>query len=324
MYEPELEPVHTLRAIPAIGMLNNPKNVDRALLRCFDALMIERSVSRAADRLGIGQPTMSNALGRLRVLFGDPLLLRGRTEMIPTARALALLEPLRTILTTLDDMLEEQPQFDPATSQGTIKLTALDHVEHILFPALARRLQRDAPLMRVETRSVNPEKALDWLERGDVDCRVGWLRDPPSSFHVHDLYRDNFVCIQRADHPCITDTLTLQQFTSLAHVCVRSSAKSEYWRVLSDAFTKCSTTPPIAFIVQDFVVVPQIVSTTDLIATVPERFARSVANRFALRIFKPPINLSEIRVSMYWHERAHKIPMHRWFRSVLADISHTL
>jgi len=286
--------------------------------------MIERSVSRAADRIGVTQPTMSNALGRLRIVFGDPLLVRARTEMVPTPRALVLIGVVRTILATLEEVLNERVDFDPEKSQGTITLTALEHVEHILFPALTRRLQREAPLVRVEVRSVNPEKALDWLERGDVDCRIGWLRNPPSSFHVQELYRDKFVCIARDGHPGIGERLTQRTYTSLAHVCVRSSARSEYWRVLSGAFSRCASPPRIAFIVQDFMVVPQMIATTNLIATVPERFARSVAERFSLRLFKPPLRLPEICMSIYWHERTHTVPLNRWFRTMLADIARTL
>jgi DNA-binding transcriptional LysR family regulator len=304
--------------------MNNLKNIDRTLLRCFDALMVERSVSRAADRIGISQPTMSNALARLRKLFGDPLLLRARSEMMPTARALELLTPVRRMLADIEGMLDEQRHFDPATSQVTITLTALEHVEYTLLPALTQRLQRDAPLVNVEMRSINPEKALDWLERGELDYRLGWLRNPPPSLRFQALYRDKFVCLARAGHSGIGDKLTLNQYMSLAHVCVRSSSRSEYWRTLNEAFSACSSRPRIAFMVQDFMVVPRMVATTDLIATVPERFARSVAGQFSLRIIKPPLDLSDICISAYWHERTHTMPMHQWFRRMLADISRTL
>lgn len=304
--------------------MNIAKNIDRTLLRCFDALMVERSVSRAADRIGISQPTMSNALARLRKLFGDPLLLRTRGEMMPTERALDLLKPVRRALTDIEGMLAEQRHFEPATSQVTITLTALEHVEYTLLPALTQRLQQEAPLVNVEMRSINPEKALDWLERGELDYRLGWLRSPPPSLRFQTLFRDKFVCLARAGHPGIGDKLTLNQYLSLAHVCVRSSASSEYWRTLNEAFLACSRRPRIAFMVQDFMVVPRMVATTDLIATVPERFARSVADQFSLRIFKPPLDLSDIRISAYWHERTHTMPVHQWFRRMLANASRAL
>ncbi len=301
--------------------MNSVKNVDRTLLRCFDALIAERSVSRAAERVGISQPTMSNALARLRKLFNDPLLLRTRGEMMPTGRALDLLKPVRKTLADIDSMLVEPRDFDPATSQVTITLTVLEHVEHTILPALTQRLQREAPLVNVEMRSINPEKALDWLERGELDYRLGWLRNPPPSLRYQALFRDKFVCLARAGHPGIGDKLTLSQYMSLAHVCVRSSSRSEYWRTLNEAFLECSRRPRIAFMVQDFMVVPRMVATTDLIATVPERFARSVADQHSLRIFKPPLDLSDICISAYWHERTHTLPVHRWFRKMLADAS---
>jgi DNA-binding transcriptional LysR family regulator len=301
--------------------MNIAKNIDRMLLRCYDALMVERSVSRAAERVGISQPTMSNALARLRKLFGDPLLLRTRAGMIPTGRALELLKPVRRTLADIEGMLAEQRHFDPATSQVTITLTALEHVEYTILPALTQRLQREAPLVNVEMRSINPEKALDWLERGELDYRLGWLRKPPPSLRYEALFRDKFVCLARAGHPGIGDKLTLTQYITSAHVCVRSSSRSEYWRTLNEAFLACSRRPRIAFMVQDFMVVPRMVATTDLIATVPERFARSVADQFSLRIFKPPLDLSDICISAYWHERTQTMPVHRWFRRMLADAS---
>ena len=304
-----------------MGFMNNLKNVDRTLLRCFDALITERSVSRAAERVGISQPTMSNALARLRKLFGDPLLIRTRGEMVPTVRALELLKPVRRTLADIEEMLAEQRKFDPITSQVTITLTALEHVEYTLLPGLTQRLQREAPLVNVEMRSINPEKALDWLERGELDYRLGWVRSPPPSLRFQALFRDKFVCIVRADHPGVGDKLTLNQYMFLAHVCVRSSSRSEYWRTLNEAFLECSRRPRIAFMVQDFMVVPRMVATTDLIATVPERFARSVADQHSLRIFKPPLDLSDICISAYWHERTHTLPVHRWFRKMLADAS---
>lgn len=304
--------------------MNISANIDRMLLRCFDALMTERSVSRAADRIGISQPTMSNALARLRRLFGDPLLLRTRGEMMPTERALKLLDPVRRTLGDIEDMFTEPRHFDPATSQVTITLTALEHVEYTLLPALTQRLQREAPLVNVEMRSINPEKALDWLERGDLDYRLGWLRNPPPSLHCQTLFRDKFVCLARAGHPGIGDRLTLNQYLSLPHVCVRSSSRSEYWRTLNEAFAKCNHHPRIAFMVQDFVVVPQMIAATDLVATVPERFARRVTDKFSLQMLKPPFNLPDICISAYWHERTHTMPVHQWFRKMLADVSRTL
>lgn len=304
--------------------MNIAHNVDRALLRCFDALIAERSVSRAAERVGVSQPTMSNALARLRRLFDDPLLVRTRGEMTPTDRALELVKPVRKALADIDGLFEGQPHFDPRSSQMTITLTALESVEYTLLPQLSERLQQDAPLINLEMRAINPERALEWLESGEIDYRLGWIRNPPPSLRFQTLFRDRFVCVARADHPVIGEKLTPHQYMALAHVCVRSSARSEYWRTLNDAFTARGRRPRIAYMVQDFIVVPRMVAATDLIATVPERFARSIADQYSLRIFKPPLELPTISISAYWHERTQNVPAHRWFRQTLTEVSRKL
>jgi DNA-binding transcriptional LysR family regulator len=304
--------------------MNVVQNIDRALLRCFDALITERSVSRAAERLGLSQPAMSNALARLRELLDDPLLLRARGLMTPTNRALELVEPVRNTLASLDRILSRPGPFDPATSRLSFTLTAPEYVESTLLPALIERLQRDAPLIDLEVRSVNPDKAVEWLETGELDFRLGWVRDPPPSLRSRLLFRDRFVCLARNEHPHIHGSLSLDQYMTLPHVRARTSTRSTFWRTIDEAASVHRRGPRVAYIVQDFVVAPRVVATTDLIATVPERFALSVAGPYSLQILKPPLRLPPISICAYWHERTQREPAHRWFSKVLAEVSSAL
>lgn len=299
-------------------------NIDRALLRCFDALMTERSASLAAERLGISQPTMSNALTRLRSIFGDPLFLRARGQMMPTARALQLIHQVRTVLDDIDGLLSQQRSFDPELSSTTFRVSAPEYVEYMLIPELSRRLEKIAPHINVEFLPPAPDRVMDWLERGEVDFRMGWVRDPPPSARSKTLFRDRFACLVRKDHPVVKNTLKLEDYLSLPQIRTRTSARSEYWRVINEAFAAHRCDPRIAIVVQDFMVMPHVVARTNLIATIPEGLARSMAKEFSLQILKPPLNLPEIRIAAYWHERSQKDPAHRWFRGVLADVAQRL
>lgn len=307
-----------------IGIMNIEHNIDRTLLRCFDALITERSVSRAAERVGVSQPTMSNVLARLRLVFGDPLLLRARGTMTPTNRALELVGPVRAAIANIDGILARSTSFDPATSRMSFTLTAPEYVEYTLLPALVKQLQALAPHINLELRSVNPAKSLEWLESGEVDLRVGWVRDPPTSLRSKALFRDRFVCLARSGHPQVRGRLTLQQYMTLSHVRARTSPRSDFWRVIDEAAAARRRRPRVPYIVQDFMVAPRMVAETDLIATVPERFALSVADQYSLQVLKSPLRLPAICIAAYWHERSQREPAHRWLRKVITDVSSAL
>jgi DNA-binding transcriptional LysR family regulator len=124
---------------------------------------------------------MSIALGRLRTLFGDPLLLRGHGEMLPTTRGLALIGAVRTMVEGLDTLTSSPTPFDPMTSRNQFTLTAPGYIGHVLLPRLMRQLERSAPGVYVEVRASNRERASEWLEKGEVDFRIGWIRELPPS-----------------------------------------------------------------------------------------------------------------------------------------------
>ena len=303
--------------------MNIDHNIDRTLLRCFDALVTERSVSRAAERVGVSQPTMSNALARLRVVFGDPLLLRARGMMTPTNRALELVEPVRSAISNIDGILARSRTFDPATSHARFVLTAPEYVEYTLVPRLVQALENVAPNIALDVRSVNPAKALEWLESGELDLRVGWVRDPPSSLRSKLLFRDRFVCLARHGHPKVRGRLGLQQYLTLPHVRARTSPRSDFWRVLDEAGDGRRRTR-VAHVVQDFMVIPRVVAATDLIAVVPERFAHTAADRNVLQVLRSPLRLPPICIAAYWHERSQREPAHRWFRKILTEVASAL
>ncbi len=297
----------------------NIKSLDVHLLRCFDVLMAERSVSRAAEHMNLSQPAMSHALARLRRLFDDPLLLRAQGEMVPTRHALELREPVGRILAEIDGVVSMAAAFRPETSRMKFVLTAPEYVEYVLAPGLFGLLQKAAPGIDIEFRTPNPERVSEWLEKGEIDFRLAWLRDPPRSLRSKFLFRDEFVCLVRQGHPQIRGAMTADQYFSLPHVRSRFVRNSPSGRVIDEVVASHGKKLRIALLMQNFWTVFHTVAHTDLIATVPARLAQGVADQLSLQVLEPPISVPDMRIGVFWHERTHKEASHRWFRQILAD-----
>ncbi|RPJ46278.1 MAG: LysR family transcriptional regulator [Betaproteobacteria bacterium] len=298
----------------------NIRSLDVHLLRCFDALMAELSVSRAAEQMNLSQPAMSHALARLRRLFDDPLLLRAQSAMVPTRHALELRESVGRILAEIDGVVLRRSAFRAETSRMKFVLTAPEYVEYVLAPKLFGVLQREAPGVDIEFRTPNPERISEWMEKGEIDFRLAWLRDPPHSLHSKFLFRDQFVCLVRKGHPQIRGAMTAEQYFSLPHVRSRFMRNSPSGRVIDEVVASHGRKLRIALLMQNFLTVFYTVAHTDLIATVPERLARGLADQLSLQALEPPVNIPDMRISMYWHERTQKEASHRWFRQILADV----
>lgn len=298
--------------------------MDLRLLRCFDALMAERSVSRAAQRMNISQPAMSIALGRLRRLFRDPLFLRGHGEMVPTSLALSLMEPMRGVLDGLRNLASTAAPFDPRTSRTQFTLTVPGYIACVVLPRLTRYLERNAPGVDLEVRAANRERATEWLENGEVDFRMGWIREPPEDLRFKTLYRDSFVCIARRDHPGIPRKLTAELFCSLPHVRAMVHRKSDSGQVIDQAVEDLGKRLRISLLVQEILTVPYIVASSNLIAAVPARLARGFVGQLPIRAHPLPLRLPEQSIALYWHERTHRNPAHQWFRDAVGKIAKSL
>lgn len=318
-----VESVYTESGILLITM-ENIDGVEVFLLRCFAALMAERSVSRAADALDTSQPAVSKALARLRTLFADPLLIRAHARMVPTNRALELEEPVRRILADLAAVIEAPRAFDPKTAEVTFRLTASETVEHLVFPGLIERLQKTAPGIRIEARHPSRDHALRWLETGEIDFRIGWLERPPPTLHSATLYRDRLVCLARNGHPEINGGITLEQYLALPHARLEVAPHGMSGRAIDAAVARLGTTLRIGMLAQNYGTVMQTVARSNLLATVSERMLKGSAAQLGLQVLDPPLKLPEIRINMFWHERTHKDPRHRWFRQQISAVARDL
>jgi DNA-binding transcriptional LysR family regulator len=295
--------------------------IDLRLLRCFDALMADRSVSRAAQRMNISQPAMSVALGRLRRVFGDPLLIRGHGEMVPTSRALALVETVHAVLEGMGKLTSAAAPFDPRTASLQFTVTAPGYIGHVLLPRLMRQLEKTAPGMRIEVRAANRERATEWLESGEIDFRMGWIREPPAGLRTKTLYQDKLVCIAARDHPQIPRRLTAELFCALPHVRTMVHRQSDSGQVIDQAVEALGKRLNITLLVQEVLTVPYIVASSKLIAAIPARLARTFATQLPLKVHPLPMDIPEQSIALYWHERTHRSAPHEWFRDILGKIA---
>ena len=300
----------------------NLQSFDLNLLLAFEALMIERHVTRAARRIGLSQPAMSNALSRLRRTFDDPLLVRTPEGMSPTAAAHSLIVPVRAALSQLRAALEAKPAFDPTASKRTFHLSTSDHVEMTLIAPLATKLLSQAT--RVSLRLSRPRylfqpPAAQSLA-DSIDLAIGFFPDVTAldaSIHSEVLWEERSVALARKAHPRIRGKLSLRQFATEDHAAV--FYKTEGQGFIDTLLEQKGLTRRAAVIVPHFASIPFVVAASDLIATVPARTADLFAEQLKLQVLPVPITIPPFRVTMLWHERMEADLAHSWLRGLIIE-----
>lgn len=292
-------------------MSNDIRNLDLNLLKAFDALMDEGSVTRAAQRLVLTQPAVSAMLTRLRDYFDDPLFVRSQRGMVPTERALTLAGPIKQVLADINLLL--QPiHFEPQTAQMTYTIAATDYALKAVIVPLMAELKKKAPGVRVAVISVNQDSLSRQMEQGEVDLALVTPETTPEELHGRALYEEQYVCMMRADHPtAVSGHITLEQFCSLEHILV--SSKGGFWGPTDDALATMKLNRHVGLSVNSFLVLPEILRITDMIAVVPRRLACRHDN---LVIIDTPLEVLGFTKSMAWHERSHRDPAHQWIREI--------
>jgi DNA-binding transcriptional LysR family regulator len=309
---------------PIGALFEQSRNMETSeirLLHAFTVLMAERSVSRAGERLGLTQPAASRTLAKLRNAFGDPLLIRSRSGMVPTERAVELLAIAREVLASYERLTKPSEGFDYAHSPHGFVISAPEFAERLLVPPLFRRLHVEAPNVRMTIRAPDPERAYAMLESGELDLRIAWLTAPVKSLRSMPLFQDRLVCIADARHG---PALTLEQFLTQPSIRTSSYAASTTGKVIDQAFERLGREPVRIYLVQNFQVIPYAIPGTNLIATLPSLLAREYVKHHALRVYEPPLRFPPIRYGAYWHERRHKDAAHKWLRAMIAAAARSL
>jgi DNA-binding transcriptional LysR family regulator len=291
-----------------------PRNLDLNTLEAFDGLMRERSVSRAAARMGLSQSSMSELLGRLRERFGDPLLVRTRDGMAPTERARQLLPAVRAAIEQLRDLAEPAAAFEPASACEAFRITATDYAQLLLMPTLVQTLQQQAPGCTADLVTVNLRALETALEGGEVDLAIAYHPNPPPSLRRGPLFADRYVCIARRGHPAVSPALSAAQFAALLHVSVSPSGLSYFAGVVDSALEAQGLARRIVVTCPHFLLASHLVSQSDLVLALPARAAQALTAFFPLQVIEIPLAMERVDVSMYWHERCHHSRAQQWLR----------
>ena len=295
---------------------------DLNLLPIFVALMEERSVTRAAERVGMTQPALSNALARLRTMLQDQLFVRERYGIQPTPIALELAPMIAEALAKLDDAVLGQQDFDPAKAERLLTIAPNGYVEFVLVPAIVARLQQVAPSIKLSLTPYGNDLVETGVISGLTALVLGRIVDPPDNLVVQHLMDEGLACVVRADHPDIGDTISRDQFERLKHVNVVPPGRMRAG--LFQALAQQRVRREVAVSVTNFFAVAEMVAVTDHIATLPNLICRRLTHDPRLKVLPAPVDLGTFPVEMAWHVRYRHDPAHRWLRSLIGDVAATL
>jgi DNA-binding transcriptional LysR family regulator len=294
------------------------RTTDLNLLKAFDALMDERSVTRAATRLSLTQPAVSGMLTRLRDAFDDPLFVRTQRGVTPTLRALTLAPGVKRVLADIEAMLQPSA-FDPGTARMTFSVAATDYALRAVMLPLVRALRPLAPGVRVAVRPLDESQLPTQFERGDIDLALITPDTATGDLHARKLYEESYVCALRADHPEVQKgPLTVERFCALEHVLV-SYAGDPFRGATDAALDAQGLSRSVVLSINNFLVLPELLRSSDLTAVVPRRL---VQDADGLALLQPPLGIRGFTKIAVWHERSHRDPGQQWVRQLLFDTIH--
>ncbi|MCB9671260.1 MAG: LysR family transcriptional regulator [Alphaproteobacteria bacterium] len=291
-----------------MDFVNDLAGLDLNLIVALHALLEERSVTRAARRLGRSQPATSNALARLRDLLDDPLLVREGQGMVPTARALALAGPVADALASLHRAVSPVPAFDPARDDRVFRVAADDLGTSTVLRGLAARVVAEAPGCRLEIWPARADPPVDALASGELDLALGVFLDPPGVLAWRDVGRHGFAVLARDGHPALADGLSLDAYCAYPHVLVSSRGATR--SVVDYVLSTLGRSRRVGVTVPQFLAAPGLLAGTDLLATVPEAIAAGWADRLVVR--PPPLELPRFPLRVVWHRRHDADTGLRW------------
>jgi DNA-binding transcriptional LysR family regulator len=290
--------------------------IDANLLVALDALLRERSVTRAAARLGVSQPALSHSLSRLRAHFGDRLLIRRGQQLVLTPRALALAESAAAAAGAFARVFQPRPPFDPGAATGFV-LACADLFSLRFVPPILRALRREAPAALLEVRPLAARASEEILSDG-VELAFGVFEDLPPTVNQQHLFHDPFVCVVRADHPGIARTLSLASYLRLPHLEVPPAPLARPGDRITRLLAARGLCRRVSARVPTFALAARLLAEGDEVLTMTRRFAEELARLAPLRIVRCPLKLPPLAFSQIWRRTHDDDPAHRWLRDLCA------
>lgn len=295
----------------------NIRNFDLNLLRVFDAMMAERNVTRAAQKVNLSQPAASHALARLRQEIGDPLFVRAGREMIPTAKASSLGPAVHDLLEQLGSVLGNT-RFDPCVSNATFRIGMVDFVEYLLAPTFSSLICKEGPHIRFMVHAPDPLTVQAQLAGSELDMALGVFEPSAAGIHSRRLADQPLVGVVRKGHALARGKITAQQFRNaqrLATTAQRNSLGGSFDRQLA----KAGMAGEVVYVTQNFFAVPSVLAGTDLLLVTGESVAQLLCSQHPLVQVDLPAKLMPLQAHLIWHERTHRDPAQRWMRDRLVE-----
>ena len=299
--------------------------LDLNLLRVFDAIMIEQNLTRAAERLAMTQPAVSNALRRLRDALGDELLIRTAHGVKPTPQAETLWPTVRKALSSLEDALEPG-LFDIRTARATFRLAMSDATAALGLPGLVRAIEEQGAAIKIRMTPLLTRDPRPLLARGDIDLAIGFfpgvvsqLASAPDNAVRHErVYSGHYLCVMRQDHPLARGSLNLDTYCEANHLLVSFSGRA--YAVIDDLLAQMGRERKILLTVNQYFTAGRIVANSDLITVLPRHLIAATGMKRELVAKELPLELPSVHVDMLWHERDTRNPAHQWLRRQMMEM----
>lgn len=298
--------------------------IDLHLIRVLNTVLTERSVSRAAIRLGMYQPAVSAALKRLRELAGDPLLVRSGAGMVATDAGLRMIEPSARILRAAEVLFSDARGFDAATATHTFSLAASDYMDPLFLPQLVAQIKNEAPLCHVDIHPLSGES--DYrarLAQGEVDIVIGNWPAPPDDLHMARLFGDEVVCLVAKNHPAVRRGWDSESWLAAEHIAptpTHPGAKG----VIDEHLDKLGLQRNITVRCPHFGLIPAMVASSLLVLTTGRQYCERYTGTLPVKILPCPIDFPRMMYYQLWHERTHASASAKWLRDRVKAVAAAL
>ena len=294
---------------------NDTGELNFHLLKCLVALVDHSHVSRAADAVSISQPAMSRAMGQLRGVTNDPILVKGGSGLIPTAKALQLREFADRILQEMDLLLGKAVAFDPKVTRHEFRMVVSDYMECIFMERLLRHLGTAFPGIGVSVwHPVHPSQFTKVLESGEVDFAIGILPSTLRDLRHRPLRKDRIVCAARAGHWAAGKILSIEEFAALEHLVIMPNTVNCFGDPVDAALEKHGVRRNRRYVTPNYLTAPQLVGNSDMVALLPELLMTRFRSHVDLIEIQMPVEVPLLDVYLSWHDRTHRHAAHMWFR----------
>ena len=294
--------------------------LDIVVLRALIILLEERNVSRAAVRLSLSQPAASHLLNKLRLIFNDPLLVRGNGGMALTRHAEGLLTSAPQALAVIDALLAPPGGFDPATSRHSFTIAFPDHPVPTIFRDIVGEFRRRAPNAFLELRALTPDYDFEQaLEAGKADLVISNWPKPPDYLYRSTLFEDSYVCLVDENHPFVSKPPSVQDYLDAVHLAPADYSVTRRG-VVENHLSTMRLKRDRRIVLGYFSIAPYLVPGTDLVFTTTNHFASYFESMLPVKVVASPINFPKVEFYQLWHERMHVSPPHQWLRQLVAKV----